>query len=58
MRRSVPIAPFQYSRSASRNRLSTDYSAIGRDILPGDPARRFADQEGNDFGNFFRLPGD
>jgi hypothetical protein len=36
-------------------RLATDYTAVGGDILASDPARRFANQESDDFGDFFWL---
>jgi len=51
----IPAKRFDIEQS-DWDRLSTDYSTVGSDILPSDPARQFADQEGNDFGDFRRLP--
>jgi len=46
--------PKRFSENGSV-RLATDYTAVGSDILAGDPARRFANQESDNFGDFFWL---
>jgi hypothetical protein len=48
---------FGESASISQRRVLAIgyYSAIGGDVLPGDPMPSSTDQESDDFGDLFRL---